>query len=79
MNAVEVLNYNAFLGIPKDMPQDIAVQIMAGQKDFLAKLGTTIHGGHTIYNPWPLMGGSASAVIRNQEIKYKSGACLGTI
>jgi selenide,water dikinase len=77
MNAIEVLNYNAFLAIPKDMPQDIVVKIMEGQKDFLEKIGTTVQGGHTIYNPWPLMGGSASAIVRKEEMKQKSGAKAG--
>jgi selenide,water dikinase len=73
MNATKILNYSAFLGLPKDIPEDFPVKMMQGQIDFLKSLGGNVHGGHTIYNPWPLLGGSASAIVEKASIKHKTG------
>jgi len=77
MNATHVLNYSAFLGLPKDIPDDFSVKMMQGQKDFLKSLGSDVHGGHTIFNPWPLLGGSASAIVEKTRIKHKTGVQSG--
>jgi selenide,water dikinase len=77
MNAPQVLNYCSFLGLPKDIPKELVVKMLQGQIDFLKPLGTTIQRGHTIFNPWPLLGGSASAIVQKQHMKEKTGARPG--
>nr|WP_244626335.1 selenide, water dikinase SelD [Candidatus Prometheoarchaeum syntrophicum] len=73
LNALNVSNYSAFIGVPTDIPKDFPVKIIDGMRDFLKDIETDVHGGHTIYNPWPLFGGSASAIIKNSEIIGKRG------
>ncbi len=73
LNAFNVSNFSAFIGVPTDIPKDFPVKIINGMRDFLKDIETDVHGGHTIYNPWPLFGGSASAIIKNSEIIKKRG------
>ena len=73
LNALNVLNFSAFIGIPTDIPKEFPEKIINGMRDFLKEIGSDVHGGHTIYNPWPLFGGSASAILKNSEIIQKRG------
>jgi selenide,water dikinase len=77
MNATEVLTYSSFLALPVDLPEDYPAQMVRGQNDFLHQLGAKIDGGHTIMNPWPLIGGSASAVIKKELMIRKTGVQAG--
>ncbi len=73
LNALNVSNFSAFIGVPTDIPTDFPTKIINGMRDFLKDIDTDVHGGHTIYNPWPLFGGSASAILKNSEIIQKRG------
>jgi len=73
LNALNVSNFSAFIGVPTDIPKDFPVKIINGMRDFLKDIETDVHGGHTIYNPWPLFGGSASAIVKSSEIIQKRG------
>lgn len=73
MNATAVLTYSSFLALPTDIPDDFPVQMIKGQSAFLHELGAKIDGGHTIMNPWPLIGGTASAVIEKELMVKKTG------
>ena len=73
LNAISVTNFSAFIGVPTDIPTEFPEKIIRGMRDFLKEIDTDVHGGHTIYNPWPLFGGSASAILKNSEIIHKRG------
>ncbi len=73
LNALYVSNFSAFIGVPTDIPKGFPEKIINGMRDFLKEIGSDVNGGHTIYNPWPLFGGSASAILKNSEIIQKRG------
>lgn len=73
MNATSILNFSCFLGIPFDIPAEIAEGLLRGVRNFVKDLGADIHGGHTIQNPWPLIGGTASAILDKDQIIRKHG------
>lgn len=77
MNATSILNFSCFLGLPFDMPVEIAEGLLRGVRGFVKDLGADIHGGHTIQNPWPLVGGTASAILDKDQIIKKHGLKLG--
>jgi len=65
------------MGLPFDMPVEIAEGLLRGVRDFVKDLGADIHGGHTIQNPWPLVGGTASAILDKDQIIRKHGLKSG--
>lgn len=73
LNALSLTNFSAFIGVPTDIPKDFPEKIINGMRDFLKEINSDVHGGHTIYNPWPLFGGSASAILKKTEIIEKRG------
>ena len=73
LNALSITNFSAFIGVPTDIPTDFPEKIIRGMRDFLKLIDSDVHGGHTIYNPWPLFGGSASSVMKNSNIIQKRG------
>jgi len=77
LNALHVSNFSNFMGFPTDIPDGFPEEIIRGMRHFLQKIGTDVHGGHTIYNPWPLFGGSASAVMQKEHLIAKQGAKSG--
>lgn len=74
LNARNITNYSAFLGLPTDIPDGFAAEMLKGTRDVLHELESDIHGGHTIQNPWPLMGGTASSVEDTDKLIHKQGA-----
>lgn len=42
--------------------------IIKGFNDLAAEAGTTVNGGQTVLNPWYIIGGVASAVVKEEEI-----------
>lgn len=76
-NALKVLSFSSFLALPTDIPDDFPVQMIRGQIDFLKKIGGSVDGGHTIQNPWPLIGGTATAVIQKDQFIMKTGVRPG--
>ena len=73
-NITGILVFEAF---PYDMPHEIAVNLLKGFSDFSNKLKAPIVGGHTIINPWPLLGGCAMGISHPDKITYSSGARPG--
>ncbi len=73
INAVDVINFNCFLGLPIDIPEDIAAGLLKGIQMFLQSIDAEITGGHTIQNDAPLMGGSTSAILQKEHIIGKQG------
>ncbi len=79
LNALDITNYSNFMGMPYDMPSQLAERTIIGIRDFLKPLGADIDGGHTIYNPWPLIGGSASSIMQKKHLIRKQGAKEGDV
>lgn len=77
LNALNITNYSNFMGMPYDMPSIMAEKTILGIRDFLKPLGADVDGGHTIYNPWPLFGGSASSIMQKEHLIRKQGAKEG--
>jgi len=73
-NIVSVLSIMAF---PEDMPDEVAVEMLKGFGDFCREMGAPVVGGHTIRNPWPIIGGSATGAGDPEKIVYTRGAKPG--
>ena len=71
---VSVLSIMAF---PENMPDELAVGMLKGFGDFCREMGAPVVGGHTIRNPWPIIGGAATAVGDPEKIVYTRGAKVG--
>jgi selenide,water dikinase len=70
-NIVSVLSIMAF---PENMPDELAVGMLKGFGDFCREMGAPVVGGHTIRNPWPIIGGGATGVSEIEKIVYTKGA-----
>ncbi|RLI66469.1 MAG: selenide, water dikinase SelD [Promethearchaeia archaeon] len=77
LNALHILNYSCFLGLPTDLPPKFAQDMLRGTRDLLKSLGSDIAGGHTIQNPWPLLGGSVDAIAQTEHLIQKRGIKTG--
>jgi selenide,water dikinase len=77
MGATEIISFQAFLGYPKEMNEDIAVGVLKGMNDFMVRHNSCVSGGQTITNPIPVFGGICLGVAQSHEIVYSSGAKPG--
>ena len=75
-NIVSVLSILAF---PENMPEELAVGMLKGFGDFCREMGAPVLGGHTIRNPWPIIGGAATGVGDPDKIVYTRGAKPGDL
>ncbi len=75
-NIVSVLTIMAF---PENMPNELAVGMLKGFGDFCREMDTIVVGGHTIRNPWPIIGGAATGVGDPEKIVYTRGAKVGDL
>ncbi len=73
-NIVSVLSIMAF---PENMPDELAVGMLKGFGDFCREMGAPVVGGHTIRNPWPIIGGAATGISDPEKIVYTRGAKVG--
>jgi selenide, water dikinase len=73
-NIVSVLSIMAF---PENMPDELAVGMLKGFGDFCREMGAPVVGGHTIRNPWPIIGGAATGIGEIEKIVYTKGAQVG--
>ena len=48
--------------------------MLKGFGDFCREMGAPVVGGHTIRNPWPIIGGAATGVGDPDKIVYTKGA-----
>ena len=51
--------------------------MLKGFGDFCREMGAPVVGGHTIRNPWPIIGGAATGVGDPEKIVYTRGAQVG--
>jgi selenide, water dikinase len=78
--ALAVTNIPSVLSImayPEDMPDELAVGMLKGFGDFCREMGAPVVGGHTIRNPWPIIGGAATGIGDPEKIVYTKGAQVG--
>jgi len=61
------------------MPQNVSRDLMKGFYDFCYSINAPIVGGHTIVCPWPIMGGSVTAITEKANIVYNTGAKKGDL
>lgn len=67
----------------RDMPEDqrnICTQEMVrGFRDACTEAETSITGGQTVLNPWPIIGGVANSVVAEGEFVSSDGAQVGNV
>lgn len=74
MGVSRIANVLSIMGYPEDMPNNLAVGILKGFADFCKEMDAPLVGGHTIRNPWPIVGGAATGVADPKKIIYTRGA-----
>lgn len=79
MGLLDIVGVLTIVGIPEKLPIEIVREMLKGFQDFCRENKTTIVGGHTILNPWPLIGGAVTGVGREEEVLTKAGAEEGDI
>lgn len=79
MGLLDIVGVLAIVGIPEKLPIPIVREMLKGFQDFCRENETTIVGGHTILNPWPLIGGAVTGVGKEEEVLTKAGAKEGDI
>jgi selenide, water dikinase len=65
------------MAYPENMPDELAVGMLKGFGDFCREMDAPVVGGHTIRNPWPIIGGAATGVGDPEKIVYTKGAKVG--
>ncbi len=74
MGVSKIVNVLSIMGFPEEMPNKLAVGMLKGFADFCREIGAPLVGGHTIRNPWPILGGAATGVASPNKIVYTRGA-----
>jgi len=69
----------SIMAYPEDMPDELAVGMLKGFGDFCREMNAPVVGGHTIRNPWPIIGGAATGVNDPEKIVYTRGAKPGDL
>lgn len=71
------------LAASRDMPEDqrtIAThEMVRGFRDACSEAQTTVTGGQTVLNPWPIIGGVATTVVARDEFTRCNGAVAGNV
>lgn len=67
----------------RDMPEDQRTictrEMVRGFRDACAEAETTITGGQTVLNPWPIIGGVATSIVAEGEFVPSDGAQAGNV
>jgi len=67
----------------RDMPDDerkvCTTEMVRGFRDCCTDAGTVITGGQTVLNPWPIIGGVATTIVREGEFVSSDGANAGDV
>jgi selenide,water dikinase len=71
------------LAASRDMPEDQRTictrEMVRGFQDACKEAGTTVTGGQTVLNPWPIIGGVATSVVAKGEFVSSDGAKEGDV
>lgn len=57
----------------------VTTRIIQGFNDTCAEAGTNVTGGQTVLNPWPIIGGTASSLRKEDQIIRPQGAVPGDV
>ena len=79
MGVIDITGVLVFEAFPYEMPHEIAVALLQGFCEFANELNAPVVGGHTIINPWPLLGGCAIGIAHPEKITYSSNAQPGDV
>ena len=77
LGVTDIVSVLSILAFPENMPDELAVGMLKGFGDFCREMGAPVVGGHTIRNPWPIIGGAATGVGDPDQIVYIRGAKAG--
>lgn len=71
------------LAASRDMPEDqrtiCTKEMVKGFQDACKEAGTSVTGGQTVLNPWPIIGGVATSVVSKGEFVPSDGAKEGDV
>lgn len=80
---VELDTMLMLLAVSSDMASEerdiVTTHLIRGFNDCCAEAGTSVTGGQTVSNPWPIVGGVATAFVREEEIIRPEGCKPGDI
>lgn len=83
LGVVDVDNMLMILSVAQEMSateRDIVTQKMiAGFNDLCNEADVECTGGQTVFNPWPIIGGTAMSVCTNQEFLLPVNAVVGDV
>jgi selenide, water dikinase len=83
MGIVEIDTILMVLGVctkMNDKEKAVTTSLMIkGFDDTAAEAGTSVTGGQTVLNPWPMIGGTAISVVNDKEYILPNGAENGDI
>jgi len=83
MGVVECDTMLMLLAASNEMPEDcrdiVTRLILRGFNDLAKEAGTTVTGGQTVLNPWPIVGGVATSVVSAAEYIYPVNAIPGDV
>jgi selenide, water dikinase len=77
LGVTKIASVLTIMAFPENMPPEIAVGMLKGFGDFCREMDAPVVGGHTIRNPWPIIGGAATGVGDPAKIVYTKGAKVG--
>ncbi len=77
MAVSKIASVLTIMAFPEDMPDELAVGMLKGFGDFCREMDAPVVGGHTIRNPWPIIGGAATGIGDPGRIVYTRGAKIG--
>jgi selenide,water dikinase len=77
MAVTKIASVLTIMAFPEDMPDELAVDMLKGFGDFCREMDAPVVGGHTIRNPWPIIGGAATGIGDPEKIVYTRGAKVG--
>ena len=77
MAVTKIASMLTIMAFPENMPDELAVGMLKGFSDFCREMNVPVVGGHTIRNPWPIIGGAATGIGDPEKIVYTRGAQVG--
>lgn len=77
LGVTKIASVLTIMAFPENMPIELAVGMLKGLGDFCHEMDTPVVGGHTIRNPWPIIGGAATGIGDPEKIVYTKGARVG--
>ena len=77
LGVTKIASVLSIMAYPENMPNELAVGMLKGFGDFCREMNAPVVGGHTIRNPWPIIGGAATGIGDLGKIVYTKGAQVG--